>query len=291
MTYAKKQLPKYCLHKATGRAFVRIEGKMYYLGQHGSQASRREYDRIIGEFVANGRQALYDVGETLIESLIFRFRDHLEKERKCARGLKMRVQMVLREVDHLYGKLPVTQFTPTALKTIRRKFLDRGLCLDTINAYIGIIKQAFTWGCEEEIVPAPVAGALRMVKALQKGQSIAVEYGDIKPVEDSVMEKTLEYLNNPQIRDMIRVQRLIGGRPQDVFNMRFCDVDRSNEIWKYVPFTHKTKHRGKTRELAIGPKAQQILLKYLEQCKTPEQFVFPRPKVKYPMSWYANSIA
>jgi hypothetical protein len=33
---------------------------MYYLGKYGSDSSRREYDRIIAEFVANGRRAFYD---------------------------------------------------------------------------------------------------------------------------------------------------------------------------------------------------------------------------------------
>jgi hypothetical protein len=50
----RKQLPQYCRHKTSGRAFVRVEGKMLYLGQYGFQASRREYDRIIAEFIVNG---------------------------------------------------------------------------------------------------------------------------------------------------------------------------------------------------------------------------------------------
>ena len=59
--------------------------------------------------------------------------------------------------------------------------------------------------------------------------------------------------------------------------MRFCDIDRSGEIWKYIPFTHKTKKRGKIRELPIGPKAQQILLPYFETCTDHlERFVFIR---------------
>ena len=37
---------------------------MYYLGKHGSDASRREYDRVIAEFIANGRQSFYDQEET-----------------------------------------------------------------------------------------------------------------------------------------------------------------------------------------------------------------------------------
>ena len=39
MPYTRKQLPKYCRHKSTGQAFVRIGGKMHYLGKFGSQRS------------------------------------------------------------------------------------------------------------------------------------------------------------------------------------------------------------------------------------------------------------
>ena len=75
MIYTRQQLPKYCLHRASGRAYVRIGGKMYYLGRHDSAASRREYDRIIAEFIANGRQSLYSVDELVVPSntVIFLF--------------------------------------------------------------------------------------------------------------------------------------------------------------------------------------------------------------------------
>jgi transposase-like protein len=52
MSYKRKQLPKYCRHKGSGQAYCRIAGEMHYLGKHGSDASRREYDRIMGEFIA-----------------------------------------------------------------------------------------------------------------------------------------------------------------------------------------------------------------------------------------------
>ena len=80
MPYIKKQLLKYCLHKSSSRAYVRIGGKTYYLGKHGSEASRREYDRIIGEFIANGRQPFYGPDEVLTGSLIVRYLDYIAKE-------------------------------------------------------------------------------------------------------------------------------------------------------------------------------------------------------------------
>ena len=281
MPYQRKQLPKYCHHKSSGRAFVRIGGKMYYLGKYNSNASRREYDRIIGEFIANGRQALHDPDTILIESLIVSFLDYVEKECNYSPSSLLRINRPLHLLNELYGKTQVSQFTPSALKALRRHYLDRGLARDTINAYIWTIKRMFTWGVEEEIVPADVAGAIKLVQDLQMGKTAAREYNDVTPVADDILEKTLPHIEPEQFKDMVKVQRLIGGRPQDVHNMRFCDIDRSAEIWRYIPFTHKTKKLGKIRMLPIGPKAQAILEKYLNSDEpTSEQFVFPRPEGK-----------
>ena len=251
---------------------------MYYLGRYGSEASRQEYDRIIAEFVANGRQSLNRPDDILVEALIARFLDYTEKECNYCENTKIRIISTLRMLNKLYGKLPVANFTPTALKTLRHHYLGQGLARNTINKYIRIIRQVFSWGCEEEIVPADIAGALRMVRNLQKGRSSAVDYDAIVPVPDEIVEKTLPHIKSSQIQDMVKVQRFISGRPQDIHNMRPCDINRSGEIWKYTPITHKTKKRGKTRELPIGPRAQQILLPYLENCADPKQWVFPRPK-------------
>jgi integrase len=275
MQHKRKQLPKYCRHKPSGRAFVRIGGKMHYLGKYGSEASRREYDRIIAEFVSNGRQAFTGPDEILIEQLIVLFLNHAEKEKNYSDSTKVRIGSATRLLNELFGKQRVSDFTPIALKTLRRHFIEQGLCTATTNAYVSVVKQIFYWGGEEEIVPADVTGALRMVKALQAGQTAAIDYDPVEPVEDEIVEKTLPHLPQ-QYRDMVRVQRFICGRPQDIHNMRPGDIDCQKEIWKYSPYTHKTKKRGKIRQLPIGPRAQAILLPYLEKCVTSDSFVFPR---------------
>ena len=48
--------PSYRRHKPTGQAVVTIDGRDFYLGKHGSLASRAEYDRLIAEWLANGRR-------------------------------------------------------------------------------------------------------------------------------------------------------------------------------------------------------------------------------------------
>jgi hypothetical protein len=56
MARPRSRKPSYCLHKSSGRASVTLNGKVVYLGVHGTPESHDEYDRVIGEWVARGRQ-------------------------------------------------------------------------------------------------------------------------------------------------------------------------------------------------------------------------------------------
>jgi hypothetical protein len=42
--------PKYQHHRASGQAVVTLDGKDFYLGVYGTKSSKREYDRLVGEF-------------------------------------------------------------------------------------------------------------------------------------------------------------------------------------------------------------------------------------------------
>lgn len=48
--------PAYQHHKATGQARVKTGGRDHWLGPYGSEASHREYERIISEWRATRRQ-------------------------------------------------------------------------------------------------------------------------------------------------------------------------------------------------------------------------------------------
>lgn len=56
------QIPKYRLHRPSGQAVARFNGIDYYLGKHGSQESRDEYDRFLGEWMIKGRQPPPQIG-------------------------------------------------------------------------------------------------------------------------------------------------------------------------------------------------------------------------------------
>jgi len=51
----RRKLPKYRCHKPSGQAVVTLSGKDFYLGPHDSAVSRVEYDRLVAEWLVNGR--------------------------------------------------------------------------------------------------------------------------------------------------------------------------------------------------------------------------------------------
>ena len=50
------QVPGYRRHRRSGQAVVSLDGGDYYLGPHGTQVSKDEYDRLTGIWKANGRR-------------------------------------------------------------------------------------------------------------------------------------------------------------------------------------------------------------------------------------------
>src|SRR5687768_9797519 len=50
------QFPSYRLHKQSGQAVVTLNGKDVLLGAHDTPDSRAKYDRVVAEWIANGRR-------------------------------------------------------------------------------------------------------------------------------------------------------------------------------------------------------------------------------------------
>src|SRR5687767_11996289 len=53
------QVPSYRRHKQSGQAIVTLSRKDHLLGTYGTKESRTSYDKLISEWVANGRRADY----------------------------------------------------------------------------------------------------------------------------------------------------------------------------------------------------------------------------------------
>ena len=78
--------PAYRLYKRTGQAVVTLNGRDYYLGKHGTGASRQAYDRLIGEWLTGGRSLPTEDDPLTIIELVAKFWRHAERYYRKADG-------------------------------------------------------------------------------------------------------------------------------------------------------------------------------------------------------------
>jgi len=293
MRGSSKSLPKYAFHKASGQAVVRLSGKDFYLGPHGTKASKIEYDRLIGEWLANGRQLSDGASDTPITVTSL-----------CARYLKYclgyyvkngsvtdevaSVKIAIRHIQRKYAKTFAKDFGPLSLEVVREQMIDEGNSRRYINGNIGRIKRMFKWAVSKELIPVTTYQALATVTGLKKGKSEAVDHPHVLPVPPEVVEATIRHAK-PIIADMIRFQMLTGCRPGEVTSLKPCEIDRRQKIWRYRPGCHKMEHKGRDRIILIGPQAQVILLPYL--LGDENETCFSRPTGGRHKRWnYSNKI-
>lgn len=279
MPRSEKRRPKYRLHKPSGQAVVTLCGKDFYLGPHGTAASRREYDRITGEWLQNDRQLpRRSRDEVHVADLITAYwkfsKGYYVKNGKQTDEIAC-LKSALRYLRKSYGDKLVSEFGPLSLEFLQSKMVADDLSRGYINLQIGRIKRCFKWGVAKELVPVAVHQALTTVSGLRKGKSAARETSPVLPVDDATVDATLLFL--PQVvADMVRFQWRTGCRPGELYIMRPCDVDRCGDVWKYVPESHKTEHHGRNRVIFIGPQAQDVLRPYL--LRDAESLCFRRPR-------------
>ena len=286
-------IPKYKLHKSSGHAFVTIAGRNHFLGRHGTPESRERYNRLLAEWLSGNGQSGADAavapvragsvhsavvgvtaalpngaGGTTITELIAAYKQHAEATYPPATVWV--IKSAVRTLRSLYGSTPVAEFTPKRMKAVQRAMAEateddgttKRFCRNTVNDYTARLRGMMKWGVAEGLVPAPVWQALLAVPGLRRNHKVARESEPVGPVPDSAIDATLPHLS-PVVADIVRVQRLTGARPGEVCRLTSDQIDTSGPVWLYRPREHKTQHHDKTRAIAIGPRAQAVLMPYL----------------------------
>jgi integrase len=274
MPFLSRSLPKYQHHQKSGQARVSLGGKQVDLGPYDSPESRAKYDQVVGEWIAAGRPRqrakclelhavrVADVVAAYFEHIkrIFRDRTHAGKLAGSARNY----QMLLKHFAELHGDEFADCFGPKRLKSYRESLIVSGIGRNTINKRTNQLKKMFRWAASEELVPADIVTALDTVPNLVIGETDAPEAGRVKPINLSIVEKSLPFMP-PVIADMVKLEILTGARPGEIARLCPCEIDRSFDdgAWRYTPRKHKTQRFGKERVIFLGPAAQQILAPYL----------------------------
>lgn len=262
---SKNSTPSYRLHKPTGQAVVRLNGRDFYLGRHGTPESRAEYDRLISEWLSSGRRFLppgdaagNDLTVAELALAFLAWADGYYRKAGRPTGETVIYRAAIKPLRELYGHTLARDFGPKALKAVRARMIEAGLCRQEINRRVGKLRRVFRWGVAEEIVPPSVAHALAAVDPLSKGRTAAREAKPIRPVPDEHVDAVLPFLSR-QVRTMVELQRLTGMRPGEVIAMTTADVDTTGPHWVYRPRSHKTEHHHRDRAIILGPRARRIL--------------------------------
>jgi integrase len=269
------RIPAYRHHKPTGQSVVTLDGRDYYLGPWNSKPSRQEYDRLVGEWIANGRRLPLSATDRTVAEVIaayWRFAQTYYRKNGRPTGTCQGIRVALRILRQSYGHTCAAEFGPRGLKALQQKMIELGQSRRYINDNIDRIRRLFKWAVSEELMPPAVHQALRTVPGLRKGRTEARETAPICPVDDTVVEATLLHLP-AVVADMVRFQRLTGARPGEVCLIRPCDIDMSGEVWSYIPESHKTEHHSRARIIFLGPKAQDVLRPYMLREKSAYCFV------------------
>src|SRR5438876_1135851 len=122
--------PSYCHHKASDRAYVTISGKPVYLGKFNSAESRREFNRVVGEFLASGRRdpnAVPDSAGVTVSRVIAQFLKHAKSYYRTPDGGVApeagNYRDALMPLLRLHGRTLAVEFGGKSLRVVRDEMI------------------------------------------------------------------------------------------------------------------------------------------------------------------------
>lgn len=240
-----KKNAKALLSQTHRQHYVRWKKKPYYLGTDEIEAEgrRREF---LGELLS--RDADPNHLRLTIDDLCLLYMEHVRQHyRKNGEETSevRNIQVALRPLVRLYGRIRPREFGPKKLKKIREAMIEAGCVRTSINRQIGRIKRLYKWATAEELVPVEIYQALTTVTGLKAGRSSAEESAPICPVAEDAVYAIEPFFSRP-VWGMIQVQLLTGMRPGEVVPLRGCDLNMSGCVWEFIPAKPQNRASRKT---------------------------------------------
>ncbi len=135
------RIPSHRLHKTSGRAVVRLNGRDIYLGRHGTPESHANYNRVISEWTSNFRQLPSNKAHPNTPSLsiceialpYLSFVEQYYRKHGRATSEVYSIKRALDPLIELYGRTEARNFGPLALKTYRDALIAADLSRGVVN--------------------------------------------------------------------------------------------------------------------------------------------------------------
>lgn len=241
MVRPKSETPALTYH-ISGQAVVRIDGKDYYLGRHGSAESLARYAFIIAEYQRNGlslpdsfdMRSLTALVESLtsgrpadaisthqaaepilVKHLTAAYRDYVATRYKNSQSEKSRCLQACRILESEFAYIEADKFGPRALLKLRCTWVADGRSRQYCNRTTNSVFKIFKWAVSAELADITTHQRLKTVEPLRMGESDAYDTEPVTPANLDDVRKTIEYLP-PQLRAVVRIQVATGARPSEI---------------------------------------------------------------------------
>jgi integrase len=277
--------PTLRIHKKTGHARCRIDGREYWLGRAGTPECEARYRALITRWARATTDAVGvsespvvppQSGPTTIAAALAQYLVEIkgdaagEKLRKHARWWLARS---LAATLSQYSAVRLGDFGPkmfsrwvegVASSPMPHKRAGKEVPRTTthVRKIVAEMLRFVEWCVAGEIVGADKLVALRSVKRLplSSARSPVVR----RPVDDAAIRKTTAKLP-PVFAAIVTVCRHSAARPGEVLAIKPGEIDRTSSrgVWVWRPAKHKTQRFGRERVVVLGPRCIAALEPWL----------------------------
>jgi integrase len=293
MSRPRKWPPTIQLHKPSGQARCRIDGRDVYLGRHGSPEAAAEYARVVAECertrtppASRSAAPCRSVADVVAEWW------SRESPRLSERGgERARHRDALAPLLRLFGDLDAATLdaermeewqlavaagswmNPEERERRRKRRQPIGWCRNVVARHRARVLSVWRWAERRKLLPAGSWGALRAAPALSEADA-RVRRTPRRKARDFAEVKRVALACRAEVRTILLLCWWSGMRPGEARTMRPCDIDRTRAVWVYRPAAHKSDWRGHDRAVALGPRCQALLRPWLAGSSSPEAYLF-----------------
>ena len=311
--------PKIHVRPDRNLAYVNLGRKKLYLGVPGSAEANIKYMEIVGSRLAKTStnvslasaqpslktEGLHTSGSPKTESeecvrsvqgvsLKILFEEYAKTHGYISQPDMCRVERLPEILTSWYPGLKSTDIDRHLVEEFRRRLISHGYDKGdshftyhrtTVNKYVATIKTVLKWAKGLYYQPSMFESDIRDIKILRRGQSEAREPEKRRFLSYKEIEVIYSFLQQTY-RDILVIQGLTGMRTGELTIMRWKDIDKKTEPWRYFPAHHKTSHLGHIREIPIFPPLYSILKRYSRE----KNYIFnPRSILCERYGWAKNT--
>ena len=246
--------PGYLHHKPSSQAYVRVEGRMIYLGIYDSPGSHRKYAEVISDLnagvevdISRGRR---ETRPLTVGELAEQYLDHEELRFGPTYKQTYAAKYAMLALTEQHAGLRADQFRPKALQRIQRRLIEQNYARREVNERINRIRRAFQWAASEELINESVWASLKTLKNVRAGE--ARDNPPRQPADPEQVRRTVDHLRShgpTGAAHLIVFLRWTGCRPSEGCRATVGDVDRTTEPPRLRIQNHKTFHHTGTARI------------------------------------------